>query len=68
MEGYKGVELQSLESDEDKNKELLNKRLSFYINYCQKCAPFPFNILGKTKETETLAIVVGLLLHEGILK
>jgi hypothetical protein len=70
--GYSGVELQSLDNDnvpdEVKNLQILNKKLDYYISYCQKCAPFPFNYLGKTGDTKTLAIIIGLLLHEGVLK
>jgi hypothetical protein len=77
MAGYKGVECQSLEKDDNdsqnipdeiKNLQILDRKLEYYINYCQKCAPFPFNYLGKTNDTRNLAIVIGLMLHEGMLK
>lgn len=76
MTGYKGVECQSLTNDTSlknipddlKNFMILDKRLEQYKIICQRCAPFPLNYLGRTKETEMLSVIIGFLIHEGVIK
>jgi hypothetical protein len=72
-EGYKPVELQSLdkdnppETDEVKNLKILERKLERYKMICWANAPFPLNYLGHDKDTESLAVMIGFLIHEDLI-